>query len=136
MTEQPTCGQGLAEHAVLPREIAELVASLADTLEAHTLALELSDDNAQTEHEAYTSLVGQHRDIAARLVACGEEMAGYRDLPMGRHDPEAMTSPQAVAAFDHFVKAERSLAELLGQRQACDETMLAEMTRAAGDRLR
>jgi hypothetical protein len=33
-TDQPTCGQGLAENAVLPAKLGELIASVAANLEA------------------------------------------------------------------------------------------------------
>lgn len=116
MTDQPTCGQGLAEHSVLPASMAELLASLAQNLEAHMLALDLTDDDAKTEYAAYEQLALDHRSIAAKLRAIADEMAGYRDLPMGRHDQEAMTSPRAAAALERFVGAQRQLAEHLAER--------------------
>jgi hypothetical protein len=60
-----------------------------------------------------------------RAVAQADEMAAQRDLPMGRHDPDKMTSSKAVAAFDHLVQVERELAALLRQRQVEHEQMLA-----------
>ena len=41
MKNEPTCGQGLAEHSVLPAKVGELIASLAEILEFHTKALDL-----------------------------------------------------------------------------------------------
>ena len=35
MAEEPTCGQGLAQHADLPLLIGELMGSVADNLSAH-----------------------------------------------------------------------------------------------------
>jgi hypothetical protein len=38
MNESRTCGQGLAEQAVLPEKMGSLVAALAEVLEAHRRA--------------------------------------------------------------------------------------------------
>ena len=43
MDEQQTCGRGLAEHAVLPAQLAEVVEAMADNLQVHMQALELDD---------------------------------------------------------------------------------------------
>jgi hypothetical protein len=132
LADQPTCGQGLAERSTLPANLGKLAASLADNLEVHTSALDLSDENAKQEHAVYLRLVQQHRAIAAQLETLGEEMAGYRDLPMGTHDPEAMSAPEVAAAFDRYVNVERELLALLQERVEEDQHILADM-RASGE---
>jgi hypothetical protein len=132
MTEQPTCGQGLAANAPLPVRLGALTAALADTLEVHMGALDLDDQHARREYDVYRQLADRHRQLADRLRQTGEEMAGQRDLPMGRHDRRVMASPEAVAAFERFVAAERELLALLGQRLQQDQRMLDEMGRAGG----
>jgi hypothetical protein len=127
MADDPTCGQGLAEHSLLPAKLAELIASLADNLDVHTKALDRTDENAEREHGVYLKLVREHRKIAALLEATATEMAGYRDLPMGRHDPKAMSSPAVVEAFKRFVEIERELVGLLQERVREDAKLLAEM---------
>jgi hypothetical protein len=127
MTDQPTCGQGLAEHSLLPAKLGELIACVAEVLEAHTKALVSSDETTEKERGVYLNLVGEHRRIAALLGATGEEMAGYRDLPMGEHDPKAMSSPRPVEAFRSLVKAEEDLLTLLQKRVEEDRRMLVEM---------
>jgi hypothetical protein len=131
MSDRRTCGHGLAEQSRLPAKLAELTASLAENLEIHLNALDLTDENSRAEHEAWRSLANQHRQIAAQLHAVGEEMAGHRDLPMGRHDETAMSSPEIVEAFERFVEDERELLTLLGRKVDEDEALLAEM-RGAG----
>jgi hypothetical protein len=127
MTEQRTCGQGLAEHSALPAKLAEVTAAVADILASHTKALDLEDDNAREENRVYQKLVDQHRRTAAELRATAEEMAGYWDLPMGRHDPQAASSPEVVGAFASFVRIEQELLALLQARLEQDRTMLDEM---------
>jgi hypothetical protein len=133
MEEEPTCGKGLAAHSTLPAKLGELTDAVAENLEVHMTALDLEDENARREHAAYESLAREHRAIAARLRALGEEMAGYRDLPMGRHDMTAMSSPPVLAAFTTLVRVEQELLTLLQEREALNREMLAAMG-AADDR--
>jgi hypothetical protein len=127
MAGEPTCGQGIAEHAAIPERMAELTAAVADNLEAHMVALDPEDADARREHEVYRRLAAAHREVAARLRALGEDMAGSRDLPMGRHDLAAMSTPAVAAAFERFVAAERDLGTLLQGRLEGDEAMLGQM---------
>jgi hypothetical protein len=131
LSEQQTCGQGLAQHAVLPERIAELIAALAENLEVHMEALDLSDDEARIEHDAYSRLVAQHRQIAAQLAAVGQEMADQEELPMGRHDEAAMTSQRAVDSFARFVAAQSELLGVLEQGVPREREMLEQMREAS-----
>ena len=124
--DQPTCGQGLAANALLPAKLAELAAAQADVLEHHTRALDPSDPQAQRELEAYASLTGAHRGLAAELARLAEEMAGCRDLPMARHDVAVMTAPDGQAeAFRRFVGVERELLALLQTKLDREAQLLA-----------
>lgn len=127
MDEEPTCGKGLAEHSALPAKMGELIATLAENLELHMRALDLTDESARQEHDAYQDLATSYRRIAADLQATAARMAGYRDLPMGRHDEEAMSGPQVGEAFAGFVSRAQELLELLQRRVEQDREMLAEM---------
>lgn len=95
MSEQPSCGEGLAAHSALPAKLADLTAAVADILDAHTAALDLDDENAKRELDAYLKLVAEQRRTAADLRSTAAQMSGYRDLPKGRHDPRVMSAPPA-----------------------------------------
>jgi hypothetical protein len=127
MAEGPTCGQGLAEHSSLPAKLGELTAAVASTLEVHTQALDLGDERSRRERDVYLRLVEAHRRTAAELAATGRDMAGQRDLPMGRHDMTVMSSPEALDAFERVVTAERELLALLQERLRQDQELLAGM---------
>jgi hypothetical protein len=122
-----TCGKGLAEQSALPGRLGDLTESVAGILEIHMGALDLQDDNSRKEYETYRELAGDHRSIAAELRETARRMAGYRDLPMGRHDTSVMSSPRAVEAFEKFVKLEQELMALLQERLEADRRMLSEM---------
>lgn len=130
MPEQPTCGKGLAENSVLPGKLGELVAAMGQVLEVHMKALDLEDVNSKQEFEAYKDLAREHRQIAASLAATAQEMAGYRDLPMGRHDEKAMAAPRALEVFENFVRRKQELLTLLQQMIVQDQKML-DNTRGA-----
>jgi hypothetical protein len=125
MDEQQTCGKGLAQHSALTASLGDLVASTARVLEVHMKALDLTDENAKREYDAYRELASAHRRIAG-------ELAGYRTLPMGRHDMTVMMSAPPRHAFAGFVKQEEALVALLETRLSQDRAMLAAMA-AAGD---
>jgi hypothetical protein len=103
---------------------------MADNLQAHMQALELDDPAARQEHAVYLRLVEEQRQTAGRLRAVAGEMAAARDLPMGRHDRQAMTSPEVANAFQRFVKDKQDLLALLQRMVEQDQRMLAEMRQA------
>jgi hypothetical protein len=127
MDEQPTCGKGLAQHSVIPAKLAELIAALAENLEVHMTALDLTDANARIERDAYENLATAYRQVASQLQATAENMAGYRNLPMGRHDEKAMSDPNVLAAFERFVNLEQAVMALLQEGLERDRQMLAAM---------
>jgi hypothetical protein len=127
MAEQPTCGQGLAENSTLIAKLGAMTDAMADNLEVHLRALDPGDESARREHAIYRRLAEEQRRAAAGLAAIAREMAAARDLPMGRHDMRAMTSPAVGQAFQGFVTAERDLLALLQRRLEGDLRMLAQM---------
>jgi hypothetical protein len=125
--EEQTCGRGLAENSALPAQLAEVTEAMADNLMAHMQALELDDEPAREEHAVYLRLTEEQRQAAARLRAVAGEMAAARDLPMGRHDTQTMTSPEVAEAFQRFVKAKQELLALLQRMAEQDQRLLAQM---------
>jgi hypothetical protein len=128
MKDPQTCGKGLAERAALPAKLAELVGALAENLELHQKTLDFTDPPSKTEYDAYVSLAKQYRGTETQLGAAAKEMAGYRDLPMGRHDQQAMANPKIRDAFTRFVTLERELLKLLQGALKRDAKMLDQMS--------
>jgi hypothetical protein len=128
--DEQTCGQGLAEYSVLPAQLAEVTEAMAGNLVAHMQALELDDEAARQEHAVYLRLAEEQRQAAARLRAVAGEMAAARDLPMGRHDTQTMTSPEVADAFQRFVKDKQELLALLQRMAEHDQRLLGEMGQA------
>jgi hypothetical protein len=127
MDEPQTCGRGLAENSALPEQLARVIETMADNLHVHMQALELDDEPAREEHAVYLRLVEEQRQAAGRLRAVAAEMAGARDLPMGRHDEQTMGSPEVGDAFRRFVEAKQGLVVLLQRMAEQDRQLLAQM---------
>lgn len=102
--EQPTCGNGLADNSVLPAFLTKLIESMAKNFEIHMKALDLTDKYSTLEFDAYEKLVRGLRQTAGQLHATADQMARYRDLPMGRHDQKAMSHTSVRQTFKIFVR--------------------------------
>jgi hypothetical protein len=122
--QEPTCGQGLAEHAELHVRLGLLLGAMAGNLEAHLAAIG-PDSHSRPEREAYESLLATHRRLAAELGAVADEMAGYRNLPMAEHDMQRMAGPEAVGAFKAFIEAEQAVSDLLSGWVERDRQMIS-----------
>ena len=129
-----TCGRGVAEQAILPSRLADLTESMAAVLEFHQQALDRTDSDSRSEFEAYEQVARALRRSASELKATSSRMAESRPVPMGQHDMEALSSPQAVQIFAGFVQAEGALLALLQVRMKDDRRMLAELRGGDGDR--
>jgi hypothetical protein len=126
--ETPTCGAGLAQHAPIPAQTAEMFAGLAETLELHRTMLKLDDPHARKEDEVYGGLANDWREIARLVDRAAKQMAAQRELPMGAHDERAW-GDQHLRAFEKFVNAQTRLLALLQVAAKRDEQMLASMTK-------
>ena len=116
MSEQLTCGQGLAQNAGLPANLADLLGAVAEILEVHLTALDPTHKPSRPELDAYVGLATGHREIESRLRVVALQMEGYRDRPMAQHDMDVMTSPKTAEAFHRLVAQQEALAALLTSR--------------------
>jgi hypothetical protein len=124
---ESSCGEGVARQSILPAKLADLTEAMAAVLEVHQRALDLTDPSSQAELEAYQKVVHALRVSATQLKATAFQMAASRQVPMGRHDDEAMSSPEALQVFTDYVTAEQELLTLLQDAVEQDQRMLTEM---------
>jgi hypothetical protein len=127
-SEQSTCGKGLAENSILPEQISKVIAAMAENLETHMQALDLSDKNSSAEYAAYESLVKELKQSALHLHLTANQMAGYRDMPMGRHNMKEMNHPRVPEMFDRFMKEKRDLLTLLEGTMQRDNQIMETMS--------
>jgi hypothetical protein len=129
MDEPSTCGQGLASRSDLPAKLGELLAALAQILEAHMRALDPADADARKELDAYATLSTAYRDVADRVSGIAVQMAEYRNLPIAAHDVGVLSDAVAHKAFERYIGREQELATLLQDQLHHDQTMLQQMPR-------
>jgi hypothetical protein len=127
MADDPTCGQGLAQHAELPRLIGDVMSSVADILSAHLPSLVSGDELSRHERRVYEQLAGKHREAAEMLQTISTEMAGCYDMPMGEHDIQAMSPAHMTEALEAIVRAEATLATRLPDQLTEHQAMLDSM---------
>ncbi len=127
MEERPTCGQGLAHNSMLPEKLGELAAAMAENFEVHMRALDVNDPQSMQEYQVYVQLANEQRETAARLLATANEMAGARELPMGRHNFNETANSRVLEAFEKYVRIKRELLALLQQASSADSQLLDQM---------
>jgi hypothetical protein len=71
--------------------------------------------------------------IADRLNAAAKQMAGYRDLPSGRHDKSVMGNEELRYAFKALVEREQDLLELLMDKIDRERKMLGGLAETGSD---
>ena len=124
MSEEPTCGEGLAQHAELPLLVGELMGSVAANLSAHVLGLVSGDENTRHEKHVYEHLARRLREAEALLHAIGTEMAAQRDMPMGDHDFQALSSGEPIDALERMTRVEAELVARLHEALTEHQAML------------
>lgn len=79
MEQQPTCGQGLAQHAALNGKLADVFGAAAENLELHLTSLDPKDKASRPEFDAYVALatlerlITGKRDLATSLQGWAEK---------------------------------------------------------------
>ena len=124
--EAPSCGVGLAQHAVVPRRFAIYLSELAETLDRHREMLVGSEESTLREDDVYRQLAVDFRGIAEALKSAAERLDSQRGLAMGAHDESKRTDAHAKA-FARFVHEQGALVSVLRAAAVRDEAMLAEM---------
>ena len=127
MSEEMTCGKGLAARARLPEAVAALAAAKAEVLSYHQRSLDSSNAEARAEIARYAVLTGRFRTVAEALRSTAELMAGSRDLPMAPHDVAILGTAENTALFERYVDAERNLLAILSDELRENEGMLQSM---------
>lgn len=125
MSDEATCGTGMAAQSVLPRRLAALADATANVLTGHLRSLDPAEPDAAAEREAWQAIADDHREIANRLRAVADRMAATRDLPLADHDMAVLADERSTAEFEAYVDAHRELLTLLQEAADVNEEMLA-----------
>src|SRR4051794_11802084 len=83
----PTCGQMTSSQAVLPTKMAEVMTSVAESMDAHAafIAAEKNKDS-KAELDGLKKMAKQHRDLAALFTKAADTMKGAANWTAVPHD--------------------------------------------------
>jgi len=118
---EKTCGQMIAEKAVLPEAMSKLMLAITEMMEAHAkFMLEGKPSReAKMEAKAVQSLAKQHRSQAAAFVKTAAAMKGLAELPGAPHDmAKMMADPRIQASMKELLATQRVLVALLQKEVA------------------
>lgn len=127
MTEQHTCGKGIAARSPLPARMADVANAMAEIFAFHQKSLPLNDDAAAAELRTYARIEEQLRSIAAFLQSLAQTMADAYAMPMAPHDFSVLATAENAGTFGRFIASEQQLFEYLREAVEKDRAMLAQM---------
>ena len=96
-------------------------------LHNHTRSLDLDEESARLERDAYDRLIKEQHAIASSLEALAAAMRSYRDLPIATHDESILADRTSRDVFASLVRAEESMLPLLQDTVAEHRAMLRAM---------
>jgi hypothetical protein len=121
----PTCGQMMAEKAVLPAKMAELVTAVAANAEAHAafmLSTEPKSKEAAAEAEGLRKLAQIHRDLAIQFTKTSEAMKSAAAWPAAPHDMAKMQVDAKISESNKaMLTTHRDMAAMLQKEVAMME---------------
>jgi hypothetical protein len=132
MTDNKTCGQHMAEHAVLPSKMTEVMNAVADMMDAHAafmVANAKGDKNAMAEADGMKMIAKDHRDLAKMMTTTATHMTEAAKWPNAPHDMnKMMADPKIQAAMKNLLKTEKEMAALMQQDIAMMEAHAPKST--------
>ena len=121
-----SCGAELAESAVVPERIAELMQHVAENLVAHADWVGNASGAALREREALLKVAAGYRAIASAALDTAACMRGLGDLPAAPHDPARWDRPQFLEWMREKIVLQRAVAALLLNHAEASERVLTE----------
>lgn len=125
--QQPeqTCGQELAEGAIIPEQIAVLFAHVAFNLRRHADWVGEGSREAAREHAAMIAVADGHEAISAEAQRVCNLMRTLEDMPPAPHDPAAQDRSGLIEWMQSKIAIQRKLAKLLTEHADHSEQVLA-----------
>jgi len=121
-----SCAAELAESAIVPEKVAELMQHVAFNLEAHAAWVGDAVDAARQEQAALLSVAEGYRAIATAGFSAAACMRGLADLPPAPHDPARWDRAAFVRWMREKIVLQRALAQLLLEHAEASERVLNE----------
>lgn len=128
--QQPeqTCGQELAEGAIIPEQVARLFAHVAYNLRQHAKWVGEGSPEAAREHNAMISVADGYEAISAEAQRVCNLMRTLEHLPPAPHDPAAQDRSGLVEWMQSKIAIQRKLAKLLNEHADHSQQVLGAAT--------
>ena len=132
MMDNKTCGQHMADHAVLPHKMTDLMNAVADMMDAHAaymMANAKGNKSAVTEADGMKMIAKDHRELAKMMTTTATHMSDAAKWPSAPHDMDKMMAdPKIQAAMKNVLKNEKEMAALIQQDIAMMEANAPKAT--------
>ncbi len=119
--EDKTCGQMMAEKAVLPAKMAEVMTAVVGMLDAHAkFMLDGKTKEGKKEATALQALAKHHKGLATAFTKTSEAMKKMAEVPGAPHDMGKMMADPAIgASMKEMVRTHKEMIALL-QKEVAD----------------
>lgn len=122
-----SCGAELAEGAVVPDLIAELLEHVATNLIAHAEWVGTATEPAEAESSGLRRVAELYRSSASSARSAAAAMRALEDLRPAPHDPELWDGVAFAAWMRRKVELQSRLAELLASHAEHSRRVLEEL---------
>lgn len=119
-----SCGEELAESALVPERLAELFQHVADNLQAHAEWVGTESQAAASEHAGMLEVAADYRAIARAATHAARTMRGLGSLPAAPHDPARWDRAAWAAWMQRKVELQRAFAQLILEHADASERAL------------
>jgi hypothetical protein len=120
-----SCGAELSEDAVVPEQLAALMAHVAENMEAHALWVGTTSVEARAEHDGLLELAADYRRIAAAARQAVASMRRMRDLAPAAHDMARWDRHSFMHWMQKKIELQRSFAQLLLEHAEASERIVS-----------
>ena len=119
-----SCGEELAESALVPERLAELFQHVAGNLETHAEWVGTESEAARREHVGMLEVAADYRAIARAATHAARTMRGLEGLPAAPHDPARWDRAAFAIWMQRKVELQRAFAQLLQEHADASERAL------------
>jgi hypothetical protein len=125
--ENQSCGGELAQSAVVPELIGELMLHVTQNLEAHAQWVGSSSEAARLEQTALRQVAADYRALAEAAAHAVQHMRAAAGLASPLHDPSSWDRSAFRSWMRRKIELQRALAELLLEHAQLSESALRQL---------
>jgi hypothetical protein len=112
--KEMSCGEKMAEKAVLPGGMAKLMGNVVAMLKLHAGMVGATAEG-KTESDALLALAKTHEEIGTLFSKAEADLKAAANWPHVAHDMKAMNTPESHSVMMALMESEREMAKLLNK---------------------